>query len=145
MSTKSWKEEFYPVPAHQVLGEDAVAHSLQKWEGLRKENLDKHECYTMRDSVLDKNFVHNMEWVSIGSTSCALCEHHLSAVTNCRTCPLAIARRGERCDMGDSPYGEFLYGKNPEPMIGWLKMAIEKKKAPWWYPFKIAWESYRRS
>jgi hypothetical protein len=37
MSLESWKAEFYPIPADEVKKKDALAHSLRKWEGLRKE------------------------------------------------------------------------------------------------------------
>lgn len=39
MSLETWKEEFYPIPADEVPESQALAHSLRKWEGLRKENL----------------------------------------------------------------------------------------------------------
>ena len=43
MSIESWKAEFYPTPADEASKDQAIAHSLRKWEGLRKENLDRHE------------------------------------------------------------------------------------------------------
>lgn len=39
MSLKTWKLEFYPVEASTVSKEDALDHSLRKWEGLTEENL----------------------------------------------------------------------------------------------------------
>jgi hypothetical protein len=46
MSIESWKEEFYPEPASGKFVKrtdlSACRHSLRKWRGLTKENLQRH-------------------------------------------------------------------------------------------------------
>lgn len=125
MSLETWKEEFYPIDAEYVSEEeDAVAHSLRKWIGLRKENLDKHRISsTGWIGISDGD-----EYVYIDSSTCALCQRYFDdeAVNECASCPL-FDLLGKRCDNGDdSPFviwGEY---ENPEPMIAALKQLVEQ-------------------
>ncbi len=121
MSLVTWKAEFYPVIAQSCPIEDAVAHSIRKWEWLRKENLEKHVlCKTFGD-IIDQEG----SYLAIDSSSCALCRHY-DASDYCEECPLAIAREGMPCyvamkeEKGVSPYYAWSTG-DPEPMIMWLK------------------------
>lgn len=41
MSLAAWKAEHYPVDAANVPAEEAVAHSLRKWRGLRPRVLER--------------------------------------------------------------------------------------------------------
>lgn len=86
MSEQSWKDEFYPIEATEVEVDDleAVNHSLQKWIGLRKENLQKHEI--------------NEPLIAIGSQSCALCHQYIVKNDDCIGCPLFRARIYIQCD-----------------------------------------------
>lgn len=45
MSLETWKEEFYKIPAEECIKEQALDHSITKWEGLRPENLQKHGLF----------------------------------------------------------------------------------------------------
>lgn len=122
MSLKTWKEEFYPIDAEYVSEEDAVEHSLRKWIGLRKENLDKHRISTGWTGISDGD-----EDVYIDSSTCALCQRYFDdeAVNECASCPL-FDLLGKRCDNGDdSPFviwGEY---ENPEPMIAALEQLVK--------------------
>lgn len=120
MSIESWKAEFYPVPADQVEGEvEATRHSIRKWKGLRKENLDRHDCYLSRDIVLQ---VRQKDWVGghlgIDAGTCALC-----AVFYARECGVCVTcslnkRLGMRCDYGgSSPFRLAVDRGDVEPMI----------------------------
>lgn len=132
MSLETWKAEFYPKPAKDVKAEDAVAHSLQKWRGLRKENLEKHGLERDVECLQDESCCSFV----VDADSCALCVHHLTKQDSCASCPLAKARGGVACD--DSwngiskvlpeikaedvpPYQVFTLRGDPEPMIYWLE------------------------
>jgi hypothetical protein len=119
MSLRSWKEQFYCVPAIDVSSEDALAHSARKWEGLRKENLDRHQV--MRSGSLIVSSVECDGAVRVDESSCALCVHYIAA--GCGACPL-FAVRNARCDRGNeggcsvsSPYASWVWENDPEPMI----------------------------
>jgi hypothetical protein len=141
MSMKSWKKEFYPIEAKDCPEKDALQHSLQKWKGLRKENLDKHGVNLDFYAVFVKG---KKGSVTIDSDSCALCVHHrkLSSIglIDCSKCPLFLERK-LRCDQieigkNNSPYsalggdfveidGEYVEMSNPEPMIELIEAAIK--------------------
>lgn len=124
-----WLEKYYPKEACYTTKEEALEHSIRKWEGLLHENLPE-------DLIAP---------VDIDAETCALCYHYMdesskalphitveeyeaSLVGDCGECPL-FKVRGEVCcdnrmaDEKSSPY--LLYSKNgdPGPMIGWLKKA----------------------
>lgn len=122
MSSESWKEEFYPKPARETTKEEAAAHSLRKWIGLRKENRDKHEV--------------DRYPVSIDYTTCALCFHYDRKADGegCTTCPL-FEVLGKSCDdtsCGEtSPFRRYTFKSysDPEPMIAALQQVVDKEKA----------------
>jgi len=126
MSLKSWKAEFYTIDAKNVSEENAVAHSLQKWIGLRPENLNKHEVSFLANNVIgdDSNIL------DIDGESCALCVHHVHHVVaqnHCKECPLLVYL-GKTCDgEPDSPYGYWLDTADPEPMISALSALCEQR------------------
>ena len=133
MSIESWKAEFYPTPADEASKDQAIAHSLRKWEGLRKENLDRHELSQVRGRIVSRSG--SKLWVD--GDSCALCHHYLvdgdgdAYDVSCDNCPLSIARGGFPCDHSlpdesNAPWQEFEGEGNPEPMIFWLKAAQAK-------------------
>ena len=137
MSLKTWKEEFYPIPADEVKKKDALAHSLRKWEGLRKAQLDKHGLVRRRCEIAedDSFFVPHL---AIAAETCALCvlaEKESDVNTRvpcassyyCGKCPL-YQLEGKACDYGENdPYGIFTCEGNPEPMISLITRAIEEK------------------
>lgn len=138
MSLNTWKEEFYPRNASDFNGNssltelDAVKHSLLKWKGLRKENLDNHGITNIRKSVSRAiGCDGSLYQLKIDSDSCSLCQrNHMISEVECEGCALAIVRGGFPCDeiMEDesfSPYVEFRDKNNPEPMIFWLEKALQ--------------------
>jgi hypothetical protein len=105
MSLESWKEEFL------------TKTDLEKWIGLRKENLEKHDCSQIINRIYDKQG-HRF---NIEARTCQLCANHLTE-GNCRECPLSVSRDFFSCDdeMDDEnepPFTEFTNNENPEPMI----------------------------
>jgi hypothetical protein len=75
MSLETWKAEFYAVNAGKVDAKDAVSHSLQKWTGLRPENLKKHDVLVDGGSVSDSDDV-----LLVDAATCALCYLYRSRV-----------------------------------------------------------------
>lgn len=107
MSMESWIAEFYPIAANKVnTPEAALEHSIKKWSGLTKENLQKHELYRVTrhigDECFDKVF-------HVGSDTCALCEVHDG---ECRKCIL------QNCN---SEYIAFTMGGDPLKMLALLR------------------------
>ena len=146
MSLKSWCKEFYPILAEQTKIEDAVAHSLRKWIGLRSENLAKHGCRVTKRGSTGIPYVEEpsdecVDWrtdkaVCITSDTCALCHHYLleedDHISNvCERCPL-YKHLGKPCDGGKfngerRPYEYWYETLNPEPMISALQSTLEKQ------------------
>lgn len=145
MTIKSWKEEFYPIPASKVVGSDDVAlvkHSLQKWIGLRDENLHKHNLHkVMHESNPILSSADNRYEFRISGENCALCLAHAIEVEDeytvhaCETCPIYKSRGGFACDECDehasneelssvNPWSEFVDYNDPEPMIEALEVAL---------------------
>lgn len=131
MSVESWLAEFYSVPAGQVSEADAAAHSLRKWEGLRKENLDVHGMHVSETPwvVVDDVTGHVF---AVASDTCALCEVYFDDANGdhpCDLCPLCQVRDGKACDRDRddeslSPWHAWTTSRNPEPMILWLRKAV---------------------
>jgi len=123
MSIKTWKKEFYPVPASRVSKKNALAHSLRKWEGLKKSNLKKHGV--KYDKLFFVGIKDDLERLLIDATTCALCHHYLD--NRCVDCPL-YAVIGKSCDdngwrEGGSPYTDFVDFGKASPMLRLLKKA----------------------
>lgn len=106
MSLKTWKKEFY-IPVSKVSKKNALQHSLTKWIGLRKENLEKHgveydsyiRAITFKGSMLE--------------IDAGLCKNY----DFCEDCPL------KDCKI---EYRYFIRTSNPEPMISLIQQAIDK-------------------
>ena len=155
MSIKSWKAEFYPYPASKFLSLHrniditirALKHSLQKWRGLTKENLEKHGLYAEGHNIYKSDNYKSV--FSVDAYSCALCALFYSdspskkgevyfAVESgslhpyrCSACPL-VAVRGVPCDYlkkgeGDfTPYTQFAVDGDTKPMVKLLEKALAK-------------------
>lgn len=158
MSIQTWIEEFYPITAETFISSfkfrsdinsrmkelydiELLKHALLKWEGLRKDNLKKHNVYKSYNSIkdihsdinqikeLNEKLITNQE-ISISSVTCTLCieyDHNIY----CGTCP--IRYKTNQCSTGNIDiftnetryaYGEFLHNDDPEPMIKILKETI---------------------
>lgn len=136
MSLETWKTEFYPIEAKDVPAEQAIAHSLQKWEGLLPENIKKHEVQSTGWKVFDSE---KAESITIGAETCALCATFTTKdprpyldpagnedTTNCGDCPLMEYNDGIQCDHlnnGVTLYADGL--KNPLIMITALKETLK--------------------
>lgn len=122
MSIESWKAEFYPVEAKDVPKEQAVQHSIKKFEGLREENLKRHGVYNSLNYLTD-----GYEKFYFNGDNCALCEYH-NALSDgsCETCTLCKVRDNVACDdirfdeQGSLWNDRFV---SPERMIMWLGLA----------------------
>lgn len=135
MSLKSWKQEFYPITASEAADTldlvGAVKHAIQKWTGLRKENLDKHEC---RQNDRNKfRVMYKRSRFQVDTESCSLCQMFLDRNFNCNGCPLFESRGEIRCDgemakERNSPYNEWLDTGNPAPMLRALRKALKWAK-----------------
>ena len=157
MSLETWKAEFYPIEADKTTKEQAIEHSLRKWQGLTPENLKKHGVIHERFAgVIDENDFRAgkptymyPEAVPIDAGTCALCHHYHSEPDDggylddeepddyCGECPLKLTRHATcdnaRDDENTSPWSAFNSPYNapsdPQPMIFWLQKALENAKA----------------
>lgn len=138
MSLETWKAEFYPTEAKDCPAEQAIAHSLRKWEGLTVENVDKHAVvFDGWWKVLGEP---EEKPLTIDSESCALCVNYITDekrpyidaegdedATTCGDCPLMAQNGGFQCDhanhRGVTIYNDGL--KNPLIMITALKETLK--------------------
>jgi len=145
MSLETWKEEFYPVPADDKRAKRshtaAVNHSLKKWRGLTKENLEKHGLQKESTVIIPIN---GGGCISIVGATCALCcmEYDRTCLNNstsekfCRQCPL-FRTLGRQCDQDNlldvseepGPYIKFIIKDDPQPMIEALEKTKKKLRA----------------
>lgn len=119
MSLESWEDEFYPMTAKETLSAnlsmiEIIKHSLKKWIGLKKENIDKHD--------INSNPFCNDRF-EVNEDSCSLCvkyyrEHSL--LGECRDCPIVKAT-GKTCLRS---FEIFEDNYLPEPMIDILKETL---------------------
>ena len=118
MSMKTWKAEFYPIPASRCAKKRSLQHSLLKWTGLLKKHLKKHgleqvDRYWITDS--------NGSEFYLDDKTCALCIWHIQ---DCTGCPLVLWGGGDCFDDGN-PYMVFGMDSDARPMIRALKKAIK--------------------
>lgn len=134
MTLQTWMEEYYPVEASTVKDRiEAIRHSLRKWEGIREENMDKHEVASL-DGYSIENWDGSGDVFSIDGDSCALCHLYFDGNDYCDACPI-FELTGRTCDGHlDSEEGNsidlhpfYMWRKrgNPEPMIKVLKECLE--------------------
>jgi hypothetical protein len=96
MSLRTWADEFYPVDARDLVEQtqdhkELIAHALRKWEGLRKEHLDRHGLYARQLVLHEKAGPHRHK--IINASSCTLCLVYGGATaTKCSECPLTSVR-----------------------------------------------------
>jgi hypothetical protein len=134
MSLKTWKKEFYPIPASNSTKTGSIAHSLQKWIGLLKKNLKKHEVYVDRIGYLiDSN--DESDFLPIDCASCSLCWHYYakdSSICLCYGCPLYIALGNKKCDLEENaPYTIWELTDDARPMINALRRALKQQEIPY--------------
>lgn len=94
MSIKTWKAAYYPKPANKTTEEEALDHSIRKWEGLRKKDLKKHDGDHIRLQIHFKDGS-----VRIDASTCSLCHHYFwteGTDVACVACPIFRAN-GRTC------------------------------------------------
>ena len=143
MSIETWKAEFYPIAAEHTNKGGAIDHSLQKWLGLRPENLAKHEVELFEGMVIELGDADCINAVVIDGGSCSLCHHYLDHdwdendhETACYDCPLCKVRGGQCDDEIEeewendklAPWQAFTRDEDREPMIIWLTKTKEANK-----------------
>lgn len=134
MSLQTWMDEFYPTPAQKFPTElEAVEHSLRKWKGLTKENLEKHCVDQRHSSIKDASDAK----LAIDSTTCALCQQHTEDGEDFADCDKCILKKINVSEFDGQHYGcasalpekdvttyrEFTVYGNPQPMIELLEKA----------------------
>lgn len=122
MTDQEWTNKYYPVEATDCLEDEAVAHSILKWEGV---------VWAIENQ--------RRVPIRVDADTCALCVHYYESSNEespkCEKCPLALSL-GHTCDgyhMDDdydrddhfqAPWVQYNDGKNPHPMLNALR-AIE--------------------
>jgi hypothetical protein len=133
---ESWKKRYYPIAAKDCPEEDALEHSIQKWEGLRQGVLQEYGLHrdasglslTVADSLGNK--------LAINDQTCALCYHYTenNEEIDCLRCPLRAEKVRRRQDPDafaddtlscDREYSIWAAISNPIPMIELLRAAAE--------------------
>ena len=131
MAKHTWLKQYYPQLASNCSKSQAIAHSLRKWLGLRKEHLLYHNIGTVHGNLEDR--ITGKRLLYIDSSSCALCKHFIGKIgeNRCKKCPLYIVRGGVACDKYNdglddmvSPWKAWQNDADPEPMIKWLTEAL---------------------
>lgn len=116
-----WCKNHYPVEADQFVctsDTECLGHSIDKWEGLREDNLPPNWSY----SSWELNELAGPTQLYIDDTSCALCQKYLCSGcedTDGESCPIVRAT-GTDCALA---YKQSR--NNPEPMIALLKSTLE--------------------
>ena len=100
MSVQTWLDEF------------GTKTDLEKWIGLRKENLEKHGCFLNGSRRLEDKEVNKLY---INGRTCQLCRDYYNDTGKCENCPLD--KDGNGCDNYESPWEIWIRTGNPEPMI----------------------------
>ena len=134
MSLQTWMDEFYPTPAQKFPTElEAVEHSLRKWKGLTRENLEKHGVIHRGWNIRDDNDTRLL----IDSTTCALCQRHTKDEEDFANCDKCILKKVNVSEFDGQHYGcdpampghdysifyVFIVRSNPQPMIELLEKA----------------------
>lgn len=127
MSLKTWKQEFYPIPAQEAAEKGMIAcikHSLQKWIGLRPENRARHGVKGVK-RIYSTKFGYYDGCLDIDSGTCSLCQKYDKTSLFCDSCPIYRAT-GKVCHSWvGSPYGQYTFDGSPEPMINVLTKTLE--------------------
>lgn len=134
MSLQSWREEFYPTQATIATSnkEKSIKHSILKWAGLSRKNLEKHDLMKNGKSIFERSCQYSFD---VDDSSCALClkyvKYRYATIDEsvCSKCPL-YKYLGESCDAGaKSPYKKWVNTGNNLPMLKALKaLLINNKK-----------------
>lgn len=129
MSLQTWKEEFYPTEADSPEAQASpIEHSLRKWKGLTKENLDKHGL----KKAVNTNYVHDSNvGININGDSCSLCVNCTKKkdidweFLDCQSCPITKYNDGVDCI---AQYDHWFDEADPNPMIALLDHTLSAAK-----------------
>jgi hypothetical protein len=135
MSLQTWKDEFYPVRAKDCPIEDAIDHSIRKWEGMRQENIDKHGIKLV-SGVLESVPFDMKEVLYINASTCALCHYYAKeGPYGCAACPITAYKKSRDESVTGDPCGNaYMWGigrrllvphRDPTVMIELLKNTKE--------------------
>ena len=106
VKTYLWLKKYFNKSVNKSMStEDALDHSILKWEGLQVDILEEYGLFVDPLSLLCE-VGSRSTILKINCESCALCAKFISALTRCKGCPLAV-HLGRRCD-DDGPYNKFL-------------------------------------
>lgn len=122
MSIETWKAEFYPRPAQAISEEDALDHSIRKWEGLQPDALEKHVLFVVKNLIWEISSRPSSH--KVGRKDCALCVQYLVKVNHlddcCERCPIFKFRGSACCEGVGNPWYAFMKG-NAAPMLDLLR------------------------
>jgi hypothetical protein len=100
MSLQTWLNEF------------GTKTDLEKFIGLRKENIEKHGCFLNEDCDVEDS---EGNVFMVNGESCQICDDYFNTEKSCGICPLGKIERG--CYDDISPWRKWKACKDPEPMI----------------------------
>jgi len=132
MSLESWKQLYYPITAEEAAklsSREIIQHSLTKWIGLRKTNLDRHGVWKSVVCLLTDGS--DTPKLSITGSTCSLCARYYDPSADepasCASCTLAqLGKSGTDC------FKEYIHWRDtadPEPMIALLERALQTAEA----------------
>jgi hypothetical protein len=129
---EEWKEKYYNIDGREpsdeyflkMTDEEALRHSIRKWEGARAENLAPLGLKYIDRKIEYKDTIFEGEggYFHFFGDSCALCHKYEWLEDNCDNCPLVRTHTGYECDQENSPWRKSKH--YPEPMIRALKEAL---------------------
>jgi len=135
MSLDTWIEEYMPEPPETAAGKGEVAallHSIRKWDGFRRCNLDRHGV------TLDGAYIHDgtrcRPMAQPGR--CALCYCvRTGSFANCTNCPVSRLHGLHSCA---SAYSYFVAESDPGPMLRLLLATLNSEmrrltRKPTWF------------
>ena len=113
-----WKEEFYTISAYSDKIKtklQSIKHSLKKWKGALKENLDKHHLFFVP--------------IKFYADTCSLCVKYRDYNTRiskeaCVKCPIYIHTNKDCLRQFDI----WQFKNNPKPMIKLLEKVLEAER-----------------
>lgn len=152
MSLRTWMQTYYPITALKAAElplEDVVEHSLRKWIGLRKENLDRHGVRADYKIITD-----GLETLEITTDTCSLCCKFYEGLDKCSDCPLFTILGGSCARVSNCPYLKYTHNHDPEPMIEALEKTLEsvrggnpeqKGETPDWMRELPSWFKIKKS
>lgn len=130
MTIESWKAEFYPVPAAEVVKAtelEQAKHALLKWTGAMPENLQKHGLrkalglpilLNQQDGFYDSK----PDQFRFTTEECVWCHNHYKS-GGCEGCPL-LKHTGKKCENRESAFVEFIHTGDPSIMIKAINKVI---------------------